>query len=109
MLAVAVDALVAAIGLAPSPGADGGEGAYLLALAYRVALAVLGGWIVAHLAPSSPMRHAVILGSIGTVLSIAGAAAQWNLGHHWYPLALVAVSLPATLLGARLHPRRPEP
>jgi hypothetical protein len=47
----------------------------LLALAYRIVYAVLGSYIAARLAPHAPMRHAVILGVVGLVLSGAGALA----------------------------------
>lgn len=78
----------------------------LLALAYRSVYAVLGSWIAARLAPRSPMRHAMILGGIGFGLSTIGALValgQQNLGPAWYPIALVATSLPCAWLGGRLH------
>jgi hypothetical protein len=43
---------------------------------------------------------------IGLVLSIVGAAVNWNkgaaYGPHWYPLALIAIALPTCWAGARL-------
>jgi hypothetical protein len=79
-----------------------------LALAYRIVISVFGCYLTARLAPYSPMRHAVILGAIGIVASTAGALAAMghNLGPMWYPVALVAVSLPCAWLGARLHEAR---
>lgn len=100
LLAIPLDGALAAAGVFPSES----EGPYALALAYRAALAVLGGYTTARLAPSSPQRHALVLGAIGVALSALGAVAQWPLGHHWYPLSLVLVSLPASWAGARLHP-----
>ncbi len=63
-----------------------------LALAYRIVFAVVGCYIAARLGPDRPMQHAYVLGIVGLVLGIIGAAATWNagpgLGPKWYPLAL---------------------
>lgn len=74
----------------------------LLAFIYRSVYAVLGGYVTAALAPVNPMRHSIILGVIGTVVSIIGVFAGWDLSEHWYPIALVLTSLPCTWLGAKL-------
>jgi len=78
----------------------------LLAFSYRCVLAVLGGYVVARCAPRNPMRHAFVLGCVGVALSTLGTFAMAGFGPLWYPLALVAISLPASLLGARLALRR---
>lgn len=78
----------------------------LLAFSYRLLLAVASGWAVARLAPRLPMRHAFVLGCVGVVLSTLGTFAMAGYGPSWYPLALVAISLPASLLGARIALRR---
>jgi hypothetical protein len=72
------------------------------ALIYRCIYTVLGGYITALLAPARPMRHVIILGSIGTVLAIVGTIVGWNLSAHWYPIALVITALPCTWLGGKL-------
>ena len=105
LLAVPVDAALGAIGVWPVTGGGGSQSPFALALAYRTALAVLGGWVTARLAPAAPTRHAALLGGLGVLFAGAGAAAQWPLGHHWYALSLVVMSLPATLAGARLLTR----
>lgn len=83
-------------------------GLNLLALAYRCAYAVLGSYITAAVAPRNPMRHALVLGAIGVVLSLAGAIAAipLKLGPAWYPILLVVSSLPCAWLGGVLHRRR---
>ena len=86
----------------PQPGLN------LLALAYRSVYAVLGSYIAARLAPRAPMRHALILGGIGFVLSFAGmlvALGMPELGPLWYPIALVATALPCAWIGGALHRR----
>jgi len=74
----------------------------LLALIYRSVYAIVGGYVTAALAPFRPMRHAMILGLIGTAVSIIGVFAGWDLSAHWYPIALVITSLPCTWLGGKL-------
>ncbi|HET6669975.1 MAG TPA: hypothetical protein VFH15_07050 [Pyrinomonadaceae bacterium] len=82
---------------------------WLLALAYRSVFAVLGCYITARLAPNQPMKHAILLGVIGLFLSVVGVVSTWNAGPEfgpkWYPLALVASSLPCAWLGGKLARR----
>lgn len=81
-------------------------GLNLLALAYRIAYAVLGSYIAARLAPHTPMRHALALGIVGFALSAAGAIAtitQYDLGPDWYPIALALTAVPCAWLGGALH------
>ena len=84
------------------------HGLNALALAYRCAYAILGSYTAARLAPDAPMRHALMLGAIGTVLATAGAAAakEMDLGPMWYPIALVATALPCAWLGGVLYRAR---
>ena len=77
-------------------------GLLLLASAYRGIYSVLGCSITARLAPRHPMRHALILGGIGVALSTAGAVAMGDLSPAWYPLSLIALSLPYAWLGGKL-------
>lgn len=105
-LAIPIDLIFHAVGVFPPFGQDMSDGLYLVALAYRTACAVLGGWLTARLAPDRPLGHAGFLGGLGVVLSSLGAVAQWDLGHHYYPIALIIISLPATLTGAWLHRSR---
>jgi len=79
-------------------------GLNLLALAYRCIYAVAGCYLAARLAPHAPMRHALILGAIGLVLSTVGAivATQQEMGPVWYPVALVLTALPCAWLGGAL-------
>lgn len=82
----------------------------LLALAYRCAYATLGSGLAAALAPRHPLRHALVLGAIGFLLSLLGAlvALQNRFGPAWYPLALAATALPCAWLGGVLgRARRP--
>ena len=49
---------------------------------------------------------ALVLGSIGVVLGIAGAIAFGKYGPAWYSVAIIAISLPCAWAGARLARRR---
>jgi hypothetical protein len=46
--------------------------ALMIALIYRCIFSVAGCYLTAALAPDRPMRHAMILGGIGLVLTIIG-------------------------------------
>jgi hypothetical protein len=79
---------------------------WLLALAYRLAAAIAGGWVTARLAQSRPIFLAIVLGIIGTVIGLAGLLVAWmaspQLGPLWYPALLVVTAIPCTWLGGRL-------
>ena len=82
---------------------------WLAALGYRVVISAFGCWLAAKLAPAKPMKHALILGGIGTLIAIVGAVATWNAGTEfgpkWYPLSLVITALPCAWLGGLLASR----
>jgi len=103
--AVAIDAALHAAEIYPPMGQPMSHALLVLAFSYRLVLAVAGGYFTARLAPHNPMKHALVLGGIGVLLSSAGTIAMWGAGPAWYPLALIAVAIPCSLLGARLHGR----
>ena len=104
-IALALDAFFHAMGAFPQMGEEMSDALFMLALSYRLLAAVAGGYLTAFLAPRNPMKHALILGSIGVLMSSAGTVAMWDKGHHWYPLALVVISLPLSWFGAKLRTR----
>ena len=80
----------------------------LLALSYRIVYAIMGSYIAARFAPRNPMRHALVLGAVGFILSIPGVifiTTHSNLGPVWYPIALVVTALPCEWLGGVLYQR----
>jgi hypothetical protein len=79
----------------------------LLALSYRIIYGIVGGYIPAHFAPRNPMRHAMIAGLVGFVLSGLGlmATLPLDLGPAWYPIALWLTALPCAWVGGALHSR----
>jgi hypothetical protein len=106
ILSLGTDVVLHAIGVYPPWFQPMSNALFLLATAYRTVYAILGSYIAAWLAPDRPMQHALALGLIGLVLSIAGVLATWNagpeLGPRWYPLALVATALPCAWVGGKL-------
>jgi len=107
-LSMAMDELMYALGVFPRPPRITYETTpYLIATAYRAAIGVIGCWVAGRLAPIRPMRHALILGGIGVLLSGAGVAASLaaDMGPIWYPVALMAVTLPCAWLGGRFAER----
>lgn len=100
------DAIFHATGVFPPAGQTMSDALFGLATTYRVLFSVLGAALTAYLAPARPLKHALVLGSIGVLGSLAGLLATLGrvpeLGPVWYPLALMATSLPACWLGAAL-------
>ncbi len=101
----AVDVVLHAAGIFPPWGQPMSSRLFGVALAYRIAFGVMGGYIAARLAPDFPMRHAIALGVIGVVISLAATIATWNrgpeFGPKWYPIALVVISIPCAWAGGK--------
>lgn len=105
-LSLGTDQLLHALEVYPPWGQPMHEPALnLLALGYRCLYAVIGCYLAARFAPRNLMRHALVLGGIGFVLSTAGAVATipMNLGPTWYPIVLALTALPCAWLGGALH------
>src|SRR5262245_3519504 len=84
------------------------DGMAVIATAYRFVISVAGAWLTARLAPSQPMRHALILGVVGTVLGVVGVIATWNMGMgpRWYAIALAVLAIPQCWLGGKIYESR---
>lgn len=102
-----VDAVLHGTGIFPPPGQAMDTSLWVLASAYRAAFAISGCWLAAHLAPSRPMLHALVLGGIGLLAATAGTLATWEqgpeFGPRWYPLSLVVTALPCAWIGGVLY------
>jgi hypothetical protein len=77
----------------------------LLATFYRIVISIAGAWLTARLAPDKPMKHALALGYVGTILGLVGLAFTWGKGlaPTWYPIALVVLAIPQCWAGGRLY------
>ena len=84
------------------------DGLAALATAYRIVISVAGAWLTARLAPQNPMKHALILGIVGTVLGLIGVVLTWNagMGPRWYPIALTLLAIPQCWSGGKLYELR---
>ena len=110
LLSSLVDVVLHATSVFPPWGEVMSDALFVLATSYRLPIAVLGGYVTARLAPRGPVRHALVLGGIGFALSLAGTLATAGRGPEfgplWYPLLLVATSVPCAWLGAKIFTRR---
>jgi hypothetical protein len=78
----------------------------LLALFYRILYTILGGYLTASLAPHAPMRHVIVVATLGLIAGSAGAIAaisMADLGPDWYPIALALTAFPCVWRGGMLH------
>jgi hypothetical protein len=74
----------------------------VLITGYRTIYNTLGCYVAARLAPNKPMKHAIILGIIGVVLTIVGLIAMWDVPPRWYPISLIVLTMPAAWLGGKM-------
>jgi hypothetical protein len=106
VLSLGTDQILHTLGVFPPLGQPMPEtNLLLLALSYRLVYDGLGSYIAAWLAPSAPMLHAMLLGAIGQVFALVGIYIGWNLGPHWYPIALAVSVLPTAWIGGWLYTR----
>ena len=112
IISLATDIVLHATGIFPPWFQPMSTPLWIIATAYRIVYGIAGGYLTARLAPNRPMRHAVILGIIGFVLSIMGAASTLGRGPEfgptWYPLGLVVTALPCAWLGGKLFGNKPH-
>ena len=106
-LSVGTDTLLSKLGVFPPLGQPINDSRLLaIAFGYRFIYGVLGGYVIARLAPFGPMRHAIASGILGLVVSTIGAIAMWGVGPNWYPVALAITTVPCAWIGATLEERR---
>ncbi len=104
VVTTAIDIILHVAGVFPPTNQPIDDALSLLASSYRIVIGIGGAWLTARLAPTKPMKHAMILGSIGVVLALVGVVATWNLGlgPRWYPISLVILAIPQSWVGAKL-------
>ena len=107
VLSIATDMALHATGVYPPFGQPMSDALFLLATAYRIFYGVAGCYIAARLAPDRPMHHALTLGVVGLVVSIAGVVVTWGRGPEfgptWYSLAVIAITMPCAWAGGKLR------
>lgn len=107
LLSTGTDMVLHASGVYPPMFQPMSTSLWALATFYRLIYSVLGAYITARLAPVRPMLHAIVLGTIGIALSLAGTVATWSkgpeFGPKWYPIGLIVLAIPCSWAGARLR------
>ncbi len=105
VLSLTTDQILQATGILPKDNLWVGVGLIIFVLFYRTIYNIIGSYIVARLAPNHPMRHAIIVGSIGTLVCILGAITSnsMNLGPAWYAWTLAVLSLPSSWVGGKIE------
>lgn len=103
-LSIVTDTILEAVHVFPPLTEKSADWMLVLALVYRCVYSILGGYVVARLAPSKPMKHVIILIILGTIVGTLGAVANWDksVGQEWYPILLVILSIPAVSFGGKL-------
>ena len=106
---IGVDVVLHLAGVFPPAGQPLTDSQSALATSYRIVISIAGAWLTAYLAPANPMKHALILGVVGTVLGIVGVVLTWNagLGPRWYPILLAVLAIPQCWAGGALHRKFP--
>jgi hypothetical protein len=80
----------------------------LFVMLYVAVFAIGGCWLAARLAPSHPMRHALILGALGLIFNIAGTIAMWDTAPAWFHILSLLLVMPYAWIGGRLRERQLE-
>ena len=103
-----VDIVLHTVGVFPPMDEPINDALALLATSYRIVISVAGAYLTASLAPERPMKHAMILGYVGTVLGLVGVVATRGkgMGPTWYPIALTVLAIPQCWAGGRLYELR---
>ena len=99
------DVILKSVGVLPKDNLYTSTSIILFVIFYRALFSLIGSYIVARLAPNKPMNHALILGGIGTLLSIIGAVvtADMHLGPAWYAWSLALIAMPVAWAGGKLY------
>ena len=103
ILSMITDSILEKTGMMKTEPFDENPG-WLIAIIilYRTIFNTIGCYLTARLAPNKPMKHAIILGMIGVVLTVAGLIAMWDVPPRWYPVSLIVLTLPVAWLGGKM-------
>lgn len=108
-LAFGAGAVLQSAGIQPPPDQPMTSlGLVLLETAYVAVFAIAGCWLAAWLAPSRPMRHALILGVLGLAFNVMGAMATWGLRPSWSVILNLALVMPYAWMGGRLREQQTD-
>jgi hypothetical protein len=106
LLSVLTDFLLESIGVLPDPSKGLFETwAIILVLFYRAVYAILAGFIVASLIGKKAFLHVIILGLVGTVITLVAIANPTfdEKAPLWFGYSLAVMILPMLWLGAKIE------
>jgi hypothetical protein len=106
LLSAGTDFLLESIGVLPDPSEGLFETwAIVLVLFYRGVYTIFTGFLIARLAPSKPVVHALILGLIGIVITIlaTNSPAIAAKSPMWFGYTLAVITIPCMLLGVKIR------
>lgn len=109
-LATGTNLLLAAVAPDTFPGSGivTDNVALVLTLVYVAVYAIGGCYLTARLAPSHPMRHALILGALGLAFNVMGVVATWGQVPAWYSLIGLVLTMPYAWIGGRIRENQLE-
>ena len=81
-------------------------GMLLLMQGYVAVAATFGGWLAARLAPTAPLRHALIVGALGVLVNVASAAMSWALYPSWAHVVGILTAMLWAWLGGTIRERQ---
>jgi hypothetical protein len=101
----ALDTIFEAAGVLPKGHLYTEVSIILFVIGYRAVFSFAGCYLTAALSPKDPLKHSLILGGIGALLSTVGAivTANMNIAPVWYGWSLVAISMPIAWLAGKLY------
>lgn len=105
VLSVGTDAIMHAMWPKLFNASGGTQNVVILCLTtvYVGVFATVGSYLTARLAPSHPMKHALILGGLGLVFTLMATMKMWNLAPAWYNILNLVLVMPYAWLGGRLR------
>jgi MFS-type transporter involved in bile tolerance (Atg22 family) len=103
ILSIGFDTILKLAGILPWDHLFVSTGLILFVILYRAVFSLAGCYLTAKLAPKNPMKHSILLGIIGTVLSSVGAILAADLGPVWYGWTLAVIAIPIAWLGGKLY------
>jgi hypothetical protein len=105
-LSLGTDQVLHVLKIYPPWGQTMSDGLFAVATGYRIVYNILGSYVAARLAPYRPMWHAMVLGVVGLIVGLVGAAVTWNaqppLGPHWYAVVVALISIPCAWIAGKL-------
>ena len=106
LLSIATDFLLESIGILPDPKKGLFDTwAIILVLAYRGIYTIFAGFIIAKLAPSKAILHAIILGAVGIIITILATndPSFADKAPLWFGYTMAVITIPCLWLGVNIQ------